>query len=95
MANAEKKINVKIPEAVQSGSYSNMMAVTHNREEFVLDFIMITPPQGTVTSRVICSPGHIKRIIATLQDNLDKYEKVHGAVQVAEGLDPQIGFTKQ
>ena len=95
MSKQEKKINVKFPEHLHAGAYSNMMAVSHTREEFIMDFIMITPPQGTVTSRIICSPGHMKRIIATLQDNLSKYEGIHGIVQAADELDGQIGFTKQ
>jgi hypothetical protein len=72
-----------------------MMAVSHTREEFVMDFIMLTPPQGTVISRVICSPGHMKRIVATLQDNLRKYEEIHGIVQAADEPHGQVGFTKQ
>lgn len=95
MTKQEKKINVKFPEHLHAGTYSNMMAVSHTREEFIVDYIMLTPPQGTVVSRVVCSPGHMKRIVAALQDNLKKYESVHGVVQAAAEPSTDIGFTKQ
>ena len=95
MSKQSKNINVKIPEQLHSGTYSNMMAVSHTREEFIMDFVMLTPPQGTVVSRIICSPGHVKRIVATLQENIQKYEEIHGVVQVAEDPRGQVGFTRQ
>lgn len=95
MDKQQKKLNVKIPEHMHAGAYSNMMAVSHTREEFIMDFIMLTPPQGTVTSRIVCSPGHMKRIIATLQENLKKYEEVHGIVKPADEPHGHIGFTRQ
>ncbi len=95
MTKQEKKINVKFPEHLQAGAYTNMMAVSHTREEFIVDFLMLTPPLGTVTSRIICSPGHMKRIVATLQDNLRKYEEIHGIVQATDAPHDHIGFTKQ
>ena len=95
MNREEKKINVRIPEHMHAGTYSNMMVVSHTREEFIMDFIMLTPPQGTVTSRIVCSPGHVKRIVATLLENVKKYEEVHGIVQPADEPHGQVGFTKQ
>lgn len=95
MSEQGKKINVKFPDNLQAGAYSNMMTVSHTREEFIMDFIMLAPPAGTVTARIICSPGHMKRIVAALQENLGKYERIHGTVQSAEEPHGQIGFTRQ
>ncbi len=89
----DKKINVKFPESLLPGAYANMTAVAHTREEFILDFIMLAPPGGTVASRIICSPGHMKRIVAALQDNLAKYERQFGPVKAAEEPQGRIGFT--
>ncbi|MEA1913670.1 MAG: DUF3467 domain-containing protein, partial [candidate division WOR-3 bacterium] len=36
-----------------------------------MDFLMVAPPVGAVTSRVIISPGHMKRIIKALQKNVE------------------------
>ena len=77
-------IKVNFPPNLHGGVYSNNMVVTHTKEEFVLDFIMVAPPAGAVTARVIVSPGHMKRILAALQDNISKYENTFGTIQVAE-----------
>ena len=79
-----KEIKVNFPPELQGGVYSNNMVVTHSREEFILDFLMVAPPAGTVTARVIVSPGHMKRILRALDDNISKYEKAFGTIQVAE-----------
>ena len=54
------------------------------REEFVLDFVNAFPPEGVVNARIIVSPGHLKRMIRALQDNLNRYETAHGPVIEAE-----------
>ena len=73
MPNGQKEIQVKFPDHLQGGAYSNNMVVTHTKEEFVMDFLMVAPPAGSVTARVIVSPGHMKRILAALQENVSKY----------------------
>jgi hypothetical protein len=89
---AEKRdVQIKIPDSVLHGVYANQMMVTHTREEFVLDFINLFPPSGVVNARVIVSPGHMKRMIRALQDNLSKYEGHFGALHEAEPPHPE-GF---
>ncbi len=77
-------IKVNFPPELHGGVYSNNMIVAHTKEEFILDFLMVVPPAGTVTARVIVSPGHMKRILKALQDNISKYENTFGAIQIAE-----------
>jgi hypothetical protein len=60
------------------------MVVTHTKEEFVMDFLMIMPPSGAVTSRVIVSPSHMKRIVQALQENIQRYEDEFGIIQMSE-----------
>ena len=86
----KQEIPIKIPDDVLSGVYSNQMMVRHTREEFVLDFANLFPPQGVVTARVIVSPGHLKRMIRALSDNLSRYEANFG--QVMEAKPPQDGI---
>ncbi len=83
-------IKVNFPPNLQGGVYSNNMVVSHTKEEFVLDFLMVAPPAGAVTARVIVSPGHMKRILAALQDNVSKYEHNFGTIQIAEEPKGQI-----
>lgn len=90
----QQQIQVSIPEQIKGGAYCNLLRITHTEEEFVLDFMMITPPIGAVVSRVIMSPGHMKRTVLALQSNLKKYEKSFGALkEAAEPVEERrIGF---
>ena len=83
---ASSAINVKIGDAELKGAYSNLLRITHTREEFILDFINVVPPQGIVSARIVTSPGHLKRIIRALGTNLRRYEEVHGVIE--EAPDP-------
>ena len=87
-------IEISIPDNMKGGVYSNLMQIQHTREEFILTFIMVSPPTGSVNARVIMSPGHIKRTIAALQENVKKYEGKFGSITQAE--EPhgkgQLGF---
>jgi hypothetical protein len=58
--------------------------VRHSREEFVIDFVNVCPPEGVVNARVIVSPGHLKRMIAALAENLGRYEQRFGAVTTSD-----------
>jgi hypothetical protein len=91
----KQQINIKITDEVLQGKYSNNMQVMHTKEEFVIDFMNIFPPNGIVNSRIIVSPGHLKRMTNALQDNLKKYEGKFGEIKMAEGLDNTIGFQER
>ena len=90
---AKKEVKVSFPENLRGGVYSNNMVITHTKEEFILDFMMITPPVGSVTARVVISPGHMKRMVSALKLNLDKYESRFGKLTEApEPPRPTMGF---
>ncbi|MDX8403431.1 MAG: DUF3467 domain-containing protein [Mariprofundaceae bacterium] len=76
-----QELQIQMPPEVQKGVYTNNMVVAHTQEEFVLDFILATPPVGTVSARVIVSPSHAKRIAQALVENIAKYEERFGSVQ--------------
>jgi hypothetical protein len=80
----EQNIHIKIPEEILRGVYANQMVVRHSREEFVIDFINVCPPEGIVNARVIVSPGHLKRMVAALAENLTRYEQRFGPVTTSE-----------
>ena len=88
-----QEIKISFPQEVQGGVYANNMVVSHTKEEFILDFIMVAPPTGTVTARVIVSPGHMKRVLEALRDNVAKYEKSFGTIQIAEEPRGRFGFS--
>jgi hypothetical protein len=87
----KKQIQIKFPEEAMKGVYSNNMQVMNNKEEFVMDFMNILPPNGIVNARVITSPGHMKRIVKALAGSLKKYEDQFGAITEADNPN-EIGF---
>lgn len=83
MSEKVKGLNVKVADEELKGRYSNLLRVTHTREEFILDFINAVPPQAIVTARLVTSPGHLKRIVRALAENLERYEKKFGPLTEA------------
>lgn len=78
-----KGLTVKIGDEELKGRYSNLLRVTHTREEFILDFLNAVPPQAVVTARLITSPGHLKRIVRAMAENLERYESAFGPIEEA------------
>ncbi len=88
-----KQLQIKISDEMLKGVYANAMQVAHSQEEFMLDFLNLSPHLGTgvVTARVIMSPGHLKRVIAALSENLKRYEDRFGKIEQAQSPE-EIGF---
>ena len=84
------QISIELNEEVAQGTYSNLAIITHSSSEFVIDFVRILPgiPKAQVKSRIILTPEHAKRLVAALQDNIDKYEAVNGPVKDVTGSAP-------
>jgi len=89
-----REIKIEFPSGLKGGVYCNLLQISHTKEEFIMDFMMITPPIGAVVSRVIMSPGHMKRTVSALKSNLEKYEKNYGALKEAPepAEERKIGF---
>jgi hypothetical protein len=83
MSEEKREIRIHFPENLHGGVYANNMYVAHSKEEFIMDFLMIAPPAGAVTARVITSPGHMKRMLAALVTNMELYERTHGPIEPA------------
>jgi len=90
----KNKMEIKTNNEELKGVYSNMALVSHKKEEFILDFLMVLPPTGVLSSRVIVSPGHLKRLIKTLQGSLEKYENQFGLIEGSSETEEKekIGF---
>lgn len=89
----EQQIQLKATDDVLRGQYANAVQISHTKEEVVFDFLSLMPPQGQLVSRVIVSPGHAKRFLAALQDNLGKYEKQFGPLTAEPAPKQDFGFT--
>ncbi len=96
----EKKpnqLNIELNEEVADGIYSNLAIITHSNAEFVIDFVRVMPgmPKARVKSRIVLTPQHAKRLMRALQDNIEKYEAVHGQIsdsKTQEGGGFPMGF---
>lgn len=89
---SQNQIQIKVSDEVLRGLYSNTANILHTKEEFVLDFMNVFPPTGTLNTRIIVSPGHFKRMLAAMAENLKKYEDQFGTVEVSEAPSSAIGF---
>ncbi len=81
------QLNIQLNEDIAEGIYSNLAVISHSPAEFVIDFIRVMPgmPKAPVKSRIILTPEHAKRLLYALQDNIAKYESVHGMIKIPEG----------
>jgi hypothetical protein len=92
----QKRIEIKVQAdiTVQEGVYSNFAKITHTADEVTLDFLYVNfdPPFGRLRTRVILSPGHAKRLLAALTENLQKYETNFGPITTPMQPPPDLGL---
>ena len=98
--NQDNQIEIELSEEIAQGIYSNLAIISHSSSEFVLDFIRVVPgmPKAKVKSRIILTPDHAKRMIAALQENIEKFEKMNGHVSINNdnlGFLPPLGGVGQ
>ena len=82
----QQDLKLDVSSEVANGTYSNLAIISHSPSEIILDFAQMLPgtPNATIRSRVIMNPLHAKRLLAALNDNLQKYESNFGPI-----VDPQ------
>jgi len=91
----QNQLNIELTEEVAQGTYSNLAIITHSPSEFVVDFVLVMPgiPKANVKSRIILTPEHAKRLMFALQENVSKYEAIHGPIQIHEGQNNLVPMT--
>jgi len=81
-----------LSEDVAEGIYSNLAIITHSHAEFIVDFVKMLPgiPKAKVKSRIILTPEHAKRFTKALNDNIRKFESMHGPIKESKdgGMPP-------
>ena len=84
--NNPEQLQIELKEEVAQGTYANLAIITHPTSEFILDFVRIMPglPKAGVQSRIVMTPENAKRLMFALQDNIVKYEKNFGPIQMPE-----------
>ena len=84
---AAQQIQIITGDELSRGRYSNNMMVTHSPEEFIIEWLLNSPSGTHMVSRIIVSPGHMKRIVGALSENLRKYESRFGPVKTIAAED--------
>lgn len=83
---------IQIADNIPGAEYTNIMQINHTAEEFTMIFANVVGTSGKVVSKVITSPGHMKRIVDALADNIKKYEEQFGAIKTATAPEAEKGM---
>ena len=90
------QMQIKADEKELLGQYSNLVMIHHAAEEFTLNFIYVFPnmPQGKLVASLILSPGHARRLLRALADNIAGFEAKFGPIREAPEpqIPPSVGF---
>ncbi|HOZ56250.1 MAG: hypothetical protein BWY51_00088 [Parcubacteria group bacterium ADurb.Bin316] len=92
MSNQNQPQEIKIADNIPGAEYANAAQISHNKDEFQMFFFSIVGQTGRVVGKIITNPGHYKRMVAAMTDNLKKYEEKFGEVKESAELDKEIGF---
>lgn len=94
--NPPPELSIEIDDLTAAGIYANLAIVSHSETEFVVDFIFHSPqpPKAKVRARILTNPVHMKRLLAALQDNVNKYEARFGTIRTGDVPAPghKVGF---
>jgi hypothetical protein len=77
-------MQISTSDEMSRGRYSNSMLVGHGPEEFIIDWLLQSHNGAHLVSRIIVTPGHMKRIVKALEENLFKYEQLFGEIRAVE-----------
>ena len=79
-----KQLQIEVSPEVAQGVYVNFALIAHSSSEFIMDLASVMPglPKATVKSRVILAPEHAKRLAMALQENIARYERQFGKIQL-------------
>jgi hypothetical protein len=78
----KQDVKVFISESVRIGVFSNTTFISHNSEEFTIDFLSMTPRGGSVVARIFLTTSHTRRLVAALAENVKKYEEKFGQIPI-------------
>ena len=92
MSNQNQSQEIKIADNIPGAEYANLAYINHNKDEFQIVYVNIMPPSGRVVSKVITNPGHFKRLVRAMNENLKRYEEQFGEVKESVDLGKEIGF---
>lgn len=92
--NNQHKIEFELSPEVAQGQYANLAIIAHSSTEVVLDFATMLPgmPKAKVKSRIVLTPEHAKRLLHSLQENINRYERTFGVIKTPTPTNMGGGF---
>lgn len=78
----KNQIQIEVPAEEMMGRYSNMAFIAHSANDFFLDMLLLSPGtnKARVQSRIVMTPENAKKLLAALQQNIQKYEMAYGEI---------------
>ena len=88
------QMEIELPEEEASGTYSNLVMISHSGSEFILDFISVMPgrPKAKVEKRMVLTPDHAKRLVNALSENIERFEKENGPIDDNDQIDVPFNY---
>ena len=88
------QMEIELPEEEATGTYSNLVMITHSASEFILDFIAVMPgvPKAKVVKRMVLTPDHAKRLANALNENVKRFEDEHGNISGNDQFDVPFNY---
>lgn len=88
------QIQIELPEEEASGTYANLVMISHSPSEFILDFISVMPgaPKAKVVKRMVLTPDHAKRLVNALSENIQRYENENGKISDNDKIDVPFNY---
>ncbi|GAA5520442.1 DUF3467 domain-containing protein [Aliifodinibius salicampi] len=88
------QIEIELPDEEASGTYSNLVMISHSASEFILDFISVMPgrPKAKVVKRMVLTPDHAKRLVNALSENIKRFESENGTISNDDQIDVPFNY---
>lgn len=88
------QIQIELPEEEATGTYSNLVMISHSASEFILDFISVMPgaPKAKVVKRMVLTPDHAKRLVNALSENIKRFENENGVISDGDEVDVPFNY---
>ena len=91
----KKEISLELKPEIARGVYSNLAIITHSHSEFIIDFATMLPGlrKPDISSCIVMTPEHAKRLLQALMDNVTKYESQFGLINLGGSPASENGGT--
>jgi hypothetical protein len=71
-----QQLNVKAQDKLLQGRYANIVSVTSQEREVVIDFINRVGPEGQLVGRMILNRFTAQELVQVLQSTMQQWEKM-------------------